>query len=102
MGVLKRQGWSRKFNNEVIEGWSGRVDSNHRPPGPEPTYINNLQPSFTENKRVVRLLFGPYLDPKGEALANRTAVGPCLDPDFHAGIPIAFAHARGRVAIPKT
>jgi hypothetical protein len=44
---------------------------------------------FTENKRLSRLLFGPYLDPKGECVANRGDVGPCLDPGSRA-------HARSR------
>ena len=57
----------------------------HRPPGPEAGYINNLRASFTENKTVIRLQFGPYLDPKGEPVANGAAGGPCLDPGFHVG-----------------
>ena len=60
--------------------WSGRVDSNHRPPGPEPTYINNLQTSFTENTRLARLLFGPYLDPIWTLKAKLWRTGRPLDP----------------------
>src|SRR5689334_9496973 len=76
--------------------WSGRVDSNHRPPGPEPAYINNLQTSPTETKRVTRVLFGPYLDPEGERVANRAALGPCSDPGFHVRVSVAFTRARSR------
>jgi hypothetical protein len=38
----------------------------------------------------------------GEAVANRTLVGPCLDPGFYVGNPVAFAHARSRAATPET
>jgi len=50
----------------------------------------------------MRLRFGAYLDPKGECVANRAAVGPCLDPGFHIGNPVAFARTRGRFAVRKT
>ena len=77
--------YSPQFNDAERDVRSGRVDSDHRPPGPEPGYINNLRASFTDNTRLARLLFGPYLDPKGEPVANPAVVGPCLDPDFHVG-----------------
>jgi hypothetical protein len=52
--------------------WSGPTDL----PGPEVGNINNLRGSFTENTKLPRLLFGPYLDPKSEVWRTR----PCLDP----------------------
>src|ERR1041385_2762089 len=41
-------------------------------------------------------------DFRSEHVANRAALGPCLDPGFHLGDPCAFARRRDRVAIPET
>jgi hypothetical protein len=54
---------SKPNKGEGLE-WYARVDSNHRPFAPEAKNINNLQASFTENTRLTRIRFGPYLDPK--------------------------------------
>ena len=69
----------------------GRVDSNHRPPGPEPAFINNLQTSFTENTRLTHLRLGPYLDPKGEAWRT----GRLLDPAWTLVSTLAIRSSAG-------
>ena len=69
--------------------------------------INDLRASPYENKRLVCLRFGPYLDPtwtlKAKCVANRAPVGPCLDPGsprWQSGC--SRAHARSRPRFPKT
>ena len=39
---------------------------------------------------------GPYLDPKGEDMANRAALGPCMDPGSTLVSACSRAHARPR------
>ena len=84
-----RYGWNVC---KLLRCWSGRVDSNHRPPGPEPTFINNLRALVTENKRPARLRLGPHLDPERQFFAFWTLAGPCFPTLV---IPVQRAYARG-------
>ena len=58
--------------------WSGRKDSNLRPPGPEAGNINDLRASPYDNKILARLRPGPYLDPKRRFFAPLDPGWPLL------------------------
>ena len=53
-------------------GWSGRRDLNPGPLAPQANFINHLQTSPTENKRVIGLRFGPEFGPKCRLDLTRT------------------------------
>jgi hypothetical protein len=64
--------------------------------------------SNTGYEKQAELFFVEFLrrarelpETRAAALTGGAPVGPCLDPGSHVGERQAFAHARGRVAIPK-